>query len=486
MSDTSDKKNSKVQSLVVDSGPLIKGANIRPLANKIYTIPEVISEIRDKHSRDFLNQILFDIEIKSPNEESLKEVVNFSKKSGDFSSLSAVDLRVLALTYMLEVEANGKEHLRKEPLKSFARQGGQTKQAGKIRQTEKIKQAGQTGQVKDNEDNGNNENNVDNGNNVKKNEYDDLRENDKIQNNILSNMENLTLSEKNVNDHNDSNDNGKSSNNEIPETLITNDKNNNIDNNDNIEVSLNNNNSDIDEAEIITSQENTLESSNIQDKEKEKEEEKEEDGDDDGDGEWITPDNIKNYKEQKYNIKAKNKRDLYMKVACITTDYTMQNVLLQMRLNLVTVEGIKINKVKNWVLRCHACFKVTHDMEKQFCPSCGNATLIRTSTSTDENGNVIYYLKKNFQYKLRGTKYSIPEPKGGRHANNLILREDQKEYQKALKLQRKQKKIDIFDPDYIPELFIKSNSPSSLKYSGPPVIGYGRRNPNEARRRKKK
>lgn len=44
-------------------------------------------------------------------------VVKFSKKTGDFNSLSAVDLRVLALTYMLEVEANGTEGLRKEPVK---------------------------------------------------------------------------------------------------------------------------------------------------------------------------------------------------------------------------------------------------------------------------------------------------------------------------------------------------------------------------------
>ncbi|CAG8644728.1 8006_t:CDS:1, partial [Scutellospora calospora] len=48
--------------------------------------------------------------------------------------------------------------------------------------------------------------------------------------------------------------------------------------------------------------------------------------------------------------------------------------------------------------------------------------------------------------------YSIPDPKGGRHANNLILRKDQKEYQNALKSLRKQKEVDIFDPDYIPKL----------------------------------
>lgn len=139
----------KIESLVIDSGPLIKGINVRAFAEKIYTIPEVISEIRDKHSRDFLNQISFDLQVKVPSDEALKEgfiydiylrlnffffkkniyliyfifilfffsVVNFSKKTGDFASLSAVDLRVMALTYMLEVEANGTKRLRKEPVK---------------------------------------------------------------------------------------------------------------------------------------------------------------------------------------------------------------------------------------------------------------------------------------------------------------------------------------------------------------------------------
>ncbi|CAG8823757.1 5949_t:CDS:2, partial [Racocetra persica] len=126
---------------------------------------------------------------------------------------------------------------------------------------------------------------------------------------------------------------------------------------------------------------------------------------------------------------------------------------------------------------------ITTNTEKQFCPSCGSATLIRTSASTDMNGKVTYYLKKNFQYNLRGTKYSIPNPKGGRHANNLILREDQKEYQNALKSHRKQKEVDIFDPDYVPKLFIGSGFSTSC---GVPVIGYGRRNPNETIRGKGK
>lgn len=203
--------------------------------------------------------------------------------------------------------------------------------------------------------------------------------------------------------------------------------------------------------------------------------------DDDDDGEWITPENVKKFKRHgTLKPKKKVRKTLLMQVACTTADYAMQNVLLQMGLNLLSIDGLRISKVKNWVLRCHACTKVTQDMEKKFCPSCGNATLMRTSTSTDQNGNVKYYLKKNMVYNLRGTKYSIPTPKGGRKNNDLILREDQREFELSMKFQRRQKKIDAFDPDYVPRLLegqIDVRNPF-----GAPVIGYGKRNPNAVKK----
>jgi RNA-binding protein NOB1 len=44
-------------------------------------------------------------------------------------------------------------------------------------------------------------------------------------------------------------------------------------------------------------------------------------------------------------------------VGCMTADFAKQNVLLQMGLDLVSVDGKRIEKLKTWVLRCHACFK---------------------------------------------------------------------------------------------------------------------------------
>lgn len=42
-------------------------------------------------------------------------MTEFSKKTGDYPSLSATDIRVLALTYQLELEHVGSQHLREEP-----------------------------------------------------------------------------------------------------------------------------------------------------------------------------------------------------------------------------------------------------------------------------------------------------------------------------------------------------------------------------------
>lgn len=41
-------------------------------------------------------------------------VTEFSKKTGDYPSLSATDIKVLALTYQLELEHVGSQHLKTE------------------------------------------------------------------------------------------------------------------------------------------------------------------------------------------------------------------------------------------------------------------------------------------------------------------------------------------------------------------------------------
>ena len=122
------------------------------------------------------------------------------------------------------------------------------------------------------------------------------------------------------------------------------------------------------------------------------------------------------------------------------------------------------------------------------------------------------HLKKNFQYRTRGTIYSIPAPQPGSaktgSGEGLILREDQTEYMRAMKRaetqqQRDEKKLlsgaianagegklnvgKWMDPDWIPEIMVAGStgkSRDSKQADGMPTIGYGKRNPNERRRRK--
>lgn len=156
--------------------------------------------------------------------------------------------------------------------------------------------------------------------------------------------------------------------------------------------------------------------------------------------------------------------------------------------------------------------RICKDNSKQFCPSCGNPTLLRASVTLSSPNAAAdapimeLHLKKNFQYKLRGTKYPIPAPRPGSAktgpGEGLILREDQLEYMRAKKRADNKRERDEqrmlkglvdrggeggvavgswSDPDWIPGILGGSTKGGSGK-DGVPKIGYGRRNPNEKRK----
>jgi RNA-binding protein NOB1 len=109
------------------------------------------------------------------------------------------------------------------------------------------------------------------------------------------------------------------------------------------------------------------------------------DTDDSDAGEWITPENVVTHKSQDLGLApagysaegvfqpaaTKTRKDRGRKgkgkpldaqkraldVACMSGDYAVQNVVMQIGLNLVGTGGKKMAQVKSWVLRCHACFK---------------------------------------------------------------------------------------------------------------------------------
>ncbi|KAL8838945.1 MAG: hypothetical protein Q9176_004751 [Flavoplaca citrina] len=207
-----------------------------------------------------------------------------------------------------------------------------------------------------------------------------------------------------------------------------------------------------------------------------------EDSDSEG---WITPANIQKHQAKDQNGAVPVSVEKPLNVACITSDFAMQNVLLSMNLGLLNTSLQRVRNIKTFVLRCHACFQTTKEMTKQFCPRCGKPTLSRVSCSTNSRGEFKLHLKKNMQWNHRGDRYSIPKPVPG-HANgkasqgkgggkggwghSLILAEDQKEYLRATSGTGRKKETDLMDADYLPSILTGERG----RAGGRPKVGAGR------------
>jgi len=184
---------------------------------------------------------------------------------------------------------------------------------------------------------------------------------------------------------------------------------------------------------------------------------------DDDDGEWITPSNLKKHQGKDSGVSLQETAATQLTTATMTTDYAMQNVLLQMQLALISPSMHRIKTLRTYILRCHACFLTTKEMTKQFCPRCGQPTLNRVGCSTNAKGEFKLHLAKNHTWNNRGNKFSVPKPQAGTASgknikgggkggwgNDLVLAEDQKEFQRHNTEQKRLKTRDLMDDDYLP------------------------------------
>ena len=194
-----------------------------------------------------------------------------------------------------------------------------------------------------------------------------------------------------------------------------------------------------------------------------------------------------------------------IRAACTTTDFAMQNVILQMNLELLSVDGIKIRRLKSWVTRCGACFKIYADGDSSstsgnantggkrlFCSHCGSDFMQRIAASVDsKTGRLRLHMSKKHKNNLRGTKYSLPKAgTGNRFQGDLLLREDQLmmgAWNQKVKIRSGGKSREaaqsIFGKD------LASNvgcNPKLIHTSGDIQVGFGRRNPNSAKGRERR
>lgn len=212
------------------------------------------------------------------------------------------------------------------------------------------------------------------------------------------------------------------------------------------------------------------------------------DEDDSGDdssgaGEWVTAENMNRFG---LGVEAGSE----VKVACVSTDYSVQNVLLQMGLVPLTFDGYAVRTVKLWGLVCRGCFTFTRDTTKLFCPKCGQATVVRVPITVDNDGRVRIHDQQKRRRNLKGTVYSIPKPQGGR-VQQPIYAEDQlfmngrdrqiRHEQNAYERDRCAR-----DPFAVDNAVRPWHQRGSGHSGGGASVGYGRRNPNANNFRGKK
>uniref|UniRef100_A0A915DM88 RNA-binding protein NOB1 n=1 Tax=Ditylenchus dipsaci TaxID=166011 RepID=A0A915DM88_9BILA len=252
-------ENAGVDHLVVDACGFINNTQLQSLGKHLYTVPEVINELRDKAVRERLRNLPYEVMLKEPSSEALKIVTEASKKSGDYIALSATDLKVLALTYQL--------HL-------------------------------------------------------------------------------INKKSKRCPNH------------------------------------------------LWIPQESVAEN---------KEEGHDTDASDDQD--WVGEQNFAeavaagDLADDGQEVDAVDSKEI--KVACLTTDFSIQNLLLHMKMKICSADGLVIKRLNSYILRCRSCYSTTAIMTKEFCPKCGHKTLHRVAVSVDESGT--QHLHIDFE-KLRVTE----------------------------------------------------------------------------------
>ncbi|XP_060131996.1 RNA-binding protein NOB1 isoform X3 [Zootoca vivipara] len=373
-----------VEHVVADAGAFLRGAPLQDIGKNIYTIREVVTEIRDKETRRRLAVLPYELHFKQPFPEYVRLVTEFSKKTGDYPSLSATDIQVLALTYQLEAENVGVAHLKKEP-----------EQKVKLSST---KQHPETPVH--------------------------------VAGFHLPSKTKCPGGEKSpsvVGSRNSADSTGPETS-EFGSFLFWRNPLPSIE--EDLQDLLK-----VDAVVIVPEDPKDNKSS---------EEEEEQSGEDSNDEEgWITPSNIKQIQQ------GMDQADepAGVQVGCVTTDFAMQNILLQMGLHVLAVNGMLIRHTRSYVLRCHGCFKyvmswwlscnpwhmgnswacvqpysggapwawamgccqgcqaadlasllssrTTSEMTRLFCPHCGNKTLKKVAVSVDDDGSIHMHFSRN-------------------------------------------------------------------------------------------
>lgn len=421
-----------IHTIVLDTGAIIRNhptvSSLIAQCEEIVTVPAIISEIRDAATRSRVEvQLQPFLTLRSPNPNSVKVVTDFARRTGDLAVLSGPDIQIVALAYEIECERNGGDwRLRKVPGQKGVNGAPPSRDVQMPVSETEVKQdeAASAGAPPE-------------------------------EKSIEAESSNVPKAEESVPVPEEVSQDQTASH--APTDGLTSTS----------EVQIENGMSDlgISETQAEASEETEPHAEDVTEAGSGDDDEEEASSSESDSGGWITPSNLKKHqtKDAGGSIEQGPEQKT-MQVATLTTDFAMQNVILQMNLNLLSPAMQRVKHLKTFVLRCHACFQTTKQMDKQFCPKCGKPSLTRVACSTSANGEFKLHLKKNMQWNSRGDRYSIPKAvagssngrvKGGGKGgwgNELILAEDQKEYMKALTTDKRTKERNLMDEDYLPSI----------------------------------
>ncbi|KAI3993988.1 hypothetical protein MKX01_003001 [Papaver californicum] len=576
------KSSKGISVAVVDANAIIQGgSNLNNVADKFVSVSEVLEEIRDPVSRQKLELLPFTVETMEPSAESLNKVISFARATGDLQVLSDVDLKLVALTYMLESQIHGSNHLRDTPppihvvnVKRLAEKDmpGWGSNVPNLDEWEALEHAvdqgsntesrilplkdlnlnllpvdgnadSQNGLTEDVSETRSETHSADVGRSFRKpRRYAPIKKEIKIEGKMVADGVDASQGQ-------DDNSNDwlpavcrsthrrflrRKARRELSEA--SSESNVHLDGEESTDGDTFEDTQDSNQKLDVTMERLEVSNNCIEDEEKTVGE-KSDDGDltailkqmrlEPGlsevlheekscmssekacgsqvaevmsDGVLVgtcneeydhleisseTNDSVDTSfvddgsSEQSWALRSLSESC----VACVTGDFAMQNVILQIGLRLLAPGGRQIRELHRWILKCHACNKVTTEIGRIFCPKCGNGgTLRKVAATVGENGVVLASRKPRIT--LRGTKFSLPLPQGGRDAitKNLILREDQLPH-KVLYPKTKKKSNTRGDDIFISDDIFRNSSDKRAPLQ-PPVrkalaVFSGKRNPND-------
>lgn len=433
--------------LVVDTSALIRGAPLDRLARELFTVGGVLAEVRDRQTRaNLAAPRMRDMVVREPSDEALGAVTAFARKTGDLGALSTVDLRVLALTWMLEKQFNGVAHLRTEPLYRLERAPRAAMSAATLPGFHRGRARGATGAEAPAPTASSRATDADHDEALARLSDTSARgccipdgastgmavdrscdvERGKCTSDVCSapdvrpgDTTKAPGADAAVGEGGDANNHdisiGSSADDDGDDIV---DDNDDDDEHNSSQGSIgHHDDSGNDDVDRSGGDHGTDSSS-------------------DDDSDWITPTNIAQIKAMdSAAVETEQSDPRPVRLGCITADFAMQNVLLQMGLCVVSMDGLRIHRTRQYAQRCHACFqyvrrgrrarrpapavadrlapygcthRIMYDTERAFCHSCGNRALLKISIEVDGSGNITYFSpRRRRQMNLRGTRVRV-------------------------------------------------------------------------------